>query len=324
MLGLELSTSESREGDAVFIAGTVKDRSRKDRAITLVYTFPAGGEGVRWLASPGVEEPAVAPKEYGDTTGFHAGTGSLSRWPLAAVASSTGGPAGTNPGEVSPRMGGRAIALDMLKPAFFRVGYSAGTGELYIAYDLGLARERPTAEFRFCVFPFNPAGGFRSALAALYRLFPAQFASRTPDQGLWMPFHKISEVKGWEDFGFKFKEGNDEVPWDDAHGIITFRYTEPQTWWMDMPKGMPRTIEAALSEAKRRAAKGEPSAKALLSSGYHNEQGRFAARLLDTPWTDGAVWSMYSILKRFMLRSFFVGGCGGGVTWARSRPIRDT
>ena len=293
-LGLELSFTESREGHAVFISGAIRDKSRKDRAITLVYVLPVVGTGVRWLAGPGAEEPAVAPKEYAETAAFQAGTGSLSRWPLAAVASSAGGSAGTSPGETSTRMVGRAIALDMMKPAFFRVGYSAGTKELYIAYDLGLAKERPSAEFRFCTYAFDPAWGFRSALAALYRVFPAQFVCRTPAQGLWMPFQKISEVKGWEDFGFRFKEGNDEVPWDDAHGIVTFRYTEPQTWWMDMPKGMPRTIEAALSEAKRRAAKGEPSAKALLSSGYHNEQGRFAARLLDTPWTDGAVWSMNS------------------------------
>jgi len=35
-----------------------------------------------------------------------------------------------------------------------------------------------------------------------------------------MPFAKISKVQGWEDFGFKFKEGNDETAWDDRHGII--------------------------------------------------------------------------------------------------------
>ena len=54
-----------------------------------------------------------------------------------------------------------------------------------------------------------------------------------------MPFAKISQVKGWEDFGFQFKEGNDETAWDDAHGILTFRYTEPMTWWMPMPKPCP-------------------------------------------------------------------------------------
>ena len=107
-----------------------------------------------------------------------------------------------------------------------------------------------------------------------------------------MPFAKISAVKGWEDFGFRFKEGDNETAWDDAHGIVTFRYTEPMTWWMRMPKEMPRTIEAALGEARRLASeRKDRQAMALLTSGYHDEQGQFVARLLDTPWCDGAVWS---------------------------------
>ena len=110
-----------------------------------------------------------------------------------------------------------------------------------------------------------------------------------------MPFAKISAVEGWEDFGFKFKEGNNETGWDDEHGIITFRYTEPMTWWMRMATDVPRTLDAALAEAKRRAEKGDRQAQALLNSGYHNEAGQFPARLLDTPWCNGAVWSMNSM-----------------------------
>src|SRR5512137_1543389 len=66
------------------------------------------------------------------------------------------------------------------------------------------------------------------------------------------------------------------------------------TWWMKIAKGMPRTIESALAEAQRLAEKGDRSAQALLTSGFHDVKGRFAARLLDTPWCDGAVWSMNS------------------------------
>ncbi|MBE3068760.1 MAG: hypothetical protein IMZ66_00830, partial [Planctomycetes bacterium] len=207
-------------------------------------------------------------------------SGLLSRWPLAAVAR---GPKGT------------AIALDMDRPAFFRVGYSAGAGVLYIAYDLGLTKEKPAAEVSFVHFAFAPAWGLRGALERLYAIFPQHFTCRTPRQGLWMPFHAIGKVEGWEDFGFQFKEGNDETAWDDAHGILTFRYTEPMTWWMPMPKDLPRTPEAALAEAERLAAKGNASAKALLTSGYRDEAGRVPARLLDTPWCNGAVWSMNSM-----------------------------
>ena len=118
---------------------------------------------------------------------------------------------------------------------------------------------------------------------------------RVADQGQWMPFAKISAIKGWKDFGFKFKEGNDETAWDDAHGIITFRYTEPLTWWMSMRRDTPRTVEAAVAEARRLANQGRPQAKALFTSGYHDADGQFALRFLDTPWNNGAVWSMNSM-----------------------------
>ena len=86
-----------------------------------------------------------------------------------------------------------------------------------------------------------------------------------------MPFAKISQVDHFEDFGFKFKEGDNETAWDDAHGIITFRYTEPMTWWMRMPADVPRTMEAALQYAEQLATKkGDARAKALMTSGYRD------------------------------------------------------
>jgi hypothetical protein len=198
-------------------------------------------------------------------------------------------------GAVADKQHGLALGMDMAHPAFFRIGYHAGTGELYLAYDLGLTPEKATARIRFCRFAFDPAWEFRAALAEYYRLFPDAFRCRTPEQGLWMPFAKISQVTGWEDFGFKFKEGNDETAWDDAHDILTFRYTEPMTWWMPMPGNMPRTREAAVAEARRLADQGRPQAQAFLTSGYHDADGSFPARLLDTPWNKGVVWSMNSM-----------------------------
>jgi hypothetical protein len=184
----------------------------------------------------------------------------------------------------------------MAWPAFFRVGYNSGTHELFIAYDIGLAPEKPEARLRFCRFDFDPKWQFRAALARYYDIFPEYFRCRTPKPGLWMPFAKISAVKNWEDFGFKFKEGNNETQWDDEHQIITFRYTEPMTWWMRIPKEAPRTLSAALAEAERLAKeKGDSNARALLTSGFHNERGESPARLLDTPWCDGAVWSINSM-----------------------------
>jgi hypothetical protein len=268
---------------------TLSDTTGKDRALTLVFSISEspfepkpGREGLSWLENPRRSIPIEPGREYTLASRFRAGSsGRLSYYPLGAVADKWGN--------------GLALGIDVAKPAFYRIGYHAGTGELYLAYDIGLSPEKPSARIRFCLFAFDSHWGMRGALARYYEIFPDSFRCRTPEQGLWMPFASISKVKGWEDFGFKFKEGNNETAWDDAHGITTFRYTEPMTWWMSMPKEMPRTMEAALAEAKRRADRGEAAAKALLTSGFHNASGQLTAQLLDTPWSNGAVWSMNSM-----------------------------
>jgi len=278
--GLKLETETAASGRATFHRARLEDATGKDRAVTLVFTHPVPPGEWRWLADPRREEPAEAPREYHDTVRFSAGSdGRLSRWPLAAVARGREG---------------RAVAVDLDRAAYFRVGYSAAFRELYVAYDLGLAPERPAAEVRLCTFSFDAAWGLRGALAAYQEIFPDFFRCRVPRQGIWMPFYRISQVAGWEDFGFRFKEGDNEVSWDDAHDILTFRYTEPMTWWMSMPREMPRTREAALGEAQRLADRGDRNARAFLTSAFHDERGRPPARLLDTPWCNGAVWSMNS------------------------------
>ena len=280
-LGLKLECSRTEVRGATFLDLTLTDTTGKDRAVTLLYAIPIQGTGWQWLHDPRSPMPVEAPREYMNTGRFHVGAnGRLSKYPLGAVANAKTG---------------IGLAIDLARPAFFRIGCNAGTRELFLAYDIGLAPEKPQARVRFCTFRFEPSWGFRSALARFYELFPQHFQCRTPEQGIWMPFAKISAVKGWRDFGFKFKEGNNETAWDDAHGIITFRYTEPMTWWMRMPKEMPRTMEAALAHARRLADKGDARAKALFTSGYHDEDGQFPARLLDTPWCNGAVWSMNSM-----------------------------
>ncbi|MCL4207693.1 MAG: hypothetical protein KJ000_34855 [Pirellulaceae bacterium] len=281
-LGLRLDGSVGDRPPATDFEYTLTDTTGRDRAVTLLYAVPVPRDGLSWLADPRRSEVVETPREYVNASSFRAGAnGRLSRYPLGAVASANRG---------------IALGLDMARPAFYRIGYNAATEELFLAYDIALTPEKPAAHIRFRVFSFDPAWGFRAALDRYYALFPEAFACRVREQGLWMPFAPISRVAGWQDFGFRFKEGNDETAWDDQHGILTFRYTEPMTWWMAMPPDMPRTIDAALAEAKRLAdEKGDRRAMALLNSGYHNAAGQFSARLLDTPWCNGAVWSVNSM-----------------------------
>jgi len=282
-LGLKLDAKTSARTGATQFDVTLSNTSGKDRAVTLLYAVPFTGKGVQWLHDPRQTKAVEPNREYINASQFPAGAnGRLSHYPLAAVADG---------------QRGLALGIDMDCPAFFRIGYHSGTGELFLAYDLGLAPEKPQAHVRFVRFEFDGRQGFRGALARYYEIFPGHFRCRTPKQGLWMPFAKISEVQGWEDFGFRFKEGDNETKWDDEHGIITFRYTEPMTWWMAMPREMPRTFDAALEKAKLMADKGDPHAKALFASGHYDASGRLVARLLDTPWCNGAVWSMNSMPK---------------------------
>ncbi len=285
-LGIQLQTRVTPgPGGVRFVDVTVRETTGRDRAVSLVYGRKVGPGRVTWLQGPRTARPVSADREYTWTKSFHVGAnGRLSRYPFAALATPDGG------------MG---LGIDMAFPAFFRVGFNSGVRQLFLTWDLGFTREKPVAHLRFCEFTFDPKRGFRSALDRWYRIFPQHFRCRTPEQGLWMPFAKISKVERWQDFGFKFKEGNNEVPWDDAHNIITFRYTEPMTWWMPLPRERPRTPAAALEEVHRLAAQGNElrrrQARALLSSGMFDDVGGYAQLFRDTPWCNGVVWSMNSM-----------------------------
>ncbi len=279
-LGLHLDAKETELNGGRIIDVTLSTRGTEDRAITLVYSSPVPAKELVWFRDPRSSEPVQPPREYLWTSTWQVGTRRLSRYPFAAVAASHQG---------------WAIGIDMLRPAFFRCGYNAATEELFVAYDIALTRERPEAQLRLVTFSFEGPLGFRGALARYYQIFPEHFRVRITRQGLWMPFARISAVRGWEDFGFRFKEGDNETAWDDAHDILTFRYTEPMTWWMPMAPEVPRTYEDARRIAEELAARGHPQAVAWRTSSFRDPDGKIPVRLLNTPWCNGAVWSMNSM-----------------------------
>lgn len=263
---------------------TLQSDGTKDHCVTLVYALPVSPENLLWCEHPRKTRKVEPNGEYMLTNMTAAGAnGKLSYYPFAAVT--------TTETRGNPRIGS-AVGIDLGTPAFFRTGYNAVCGELFVAVDVALTPESPTATLRFVRFGFDGYRDFRAALAEYYRIFPEYFICRAPEQGNWMPFAKISDVPDYEDFGFKFKEGDNEIAWDDAHDIITFRYTEPMTWWMAIPKDVTHDDETALATAKTMAESGNAYAKALLTSGMHDKSGKFVCQLLDTPWCHGAVWSV--------------------------------
>ena len=276
--GVKSTTSVRTAGDAAFYDVTLTETTARDRALTLVYACPIAA-GSDWLADLRFREPLAG--ERMDVSSPDCGCGALSRWPFGAV---------------DQQGRGFALGLDPTAPAFYRVVANAPARCLFIAFDLGLAPEQPTAHLRFCSFGFDGKLGFRGALERYQTLFPEANRVRIARQGVWMPFHAVSKVKGWEDFGFRFKEGAGETAWDDAHGLLTFRYTEPCTWWMPLAGDFKdQTVATAAAEAERLAAAGKnAAATGWKKSAFRNEKGAPVARLLDTPWCKGAVWSVNS------------------------------
>lgn len=275
--GVRLSVVETPAADGATYRVTVEDRTGRDRALTLVYAWPLPAGDLVFEEDPRTAVPLAdnAPQRS-DAQAMGCGAGGLNRWPFGAV--SVGG-------------SGFALGIDTAHPAYFRTAVHPRTRLLFIAFDLGLAPEKRTAAFAFRRFTFT--GGFRGALAAYAAREPDAFKTRVPEQGIWMPFRAIKSVENWQDFGFKFKEGNDETAWDDAHGIFTFRYTEPTTWWLSMDKahGTNRfTMADCLAKVESLAVKGDPRARAWRGSVMRDEDGARVGRVMDTPWCRGAIW----------------------------------
>lgn len=272
------------ETDGKIISATLSSEgSRLDRSFTFYYTFPAG-EG-DWYFIQDLEHSVKAdkPTDYWQVASAEAGRGMMSQVPFAAVYDPADGR-------------GRAIGFDFDSPAFGRVGYNGATRELFIAFDLALTPEKPEAEVRLIQFDFDASvKPCRAAWQAYYDRFPDGFKVRAEKQGQWMAFAPISKIENWEDFQFAFKEGHDEAQWDLEHGIQTFRYTEPMTWWMPMPESQSWDYDGAVAQLQIEAEKGNPEALGILSSGMHDKDGKFSMLLQDTPWCRGAVWSANSM-----------------------------
>jgi len=285
-LGVKVEAESRAEATHVAVRGRVTDLTGTDRAVTVAFALPVDASGWHWGDDVRHARPMDGATEYVNTVGVRCGaTGTLSLYPLAPVWD----------GQT-----GLALALDLARPAVCRLGYHAGTKQLFIAYDFGLVPETErfpgSAEFGFVIYRFDPSWGFRSAWARFMGIFPEYFQVRSREQGIWMPFTDVSKVEGWEDFGFRYHEGNNNVRWDDAHGVLSFRYTEPMTWWMPMAKGLPRTpveairvrdeLEQRGNESQRR------SAEVSRLAAMFDEADQPSLLFRNEPWCDGAIWSL--------------------------------
>nr|CAA9276331.1 hypothetical protein AVDCRST_MAG63-3258 [uncultured Armatimonadetes bacterium] len=289
-LGLRLEKAASGPEQE---ARVVADTTGKPRAITVYYVERFDAPNRVWWNDIRQKFAAGTVGERANLTriGNVGANGLVSLYPFGCV---TGGNKGRMVG-VPPLLGPRIV----------RIGYHAGAKLLYVAFDVALtgdnranrdARGNGRAKVAVVRAGVDPAWGFRAAAANYYRRFPAAFERRAKAEGIWIPFTDPSSVTNVQDFGIAYHEGDNSVAGDDKRGILSFRYTEPMTWWMPMPKGTPRSYEAALAMVRQHATGTDETnrrwAQAVLHSGSHDEHGKFNVEFQNAPWADGAVWAL--------------------------------
>jgi hypothetical protein len=274
------------------VTGTLEDTSGKDRAIILYYVERFASKGAVWWDDIRQSSPVRGNEERNHLTRVGAGAvGSQSLYPFGCV---TDGKTGRGLG-IPPALG----------PKIMRIGYHAGAGLLYIAYDLALTAKNTSNRNRqgfgstkigVARFGVDPRWGFRSAAQQYYDLFPDFYRRRATAEGIWIPFTDPAKVERVQDFGIAYHEGDNSVESDDHLGILSFRYTEPMTYWMPMPESVPRTYDAALAMIQEHANGSNKEerqwAEAVLSSGSRDTKGRFNVEFRNTPWANGAVFAL--------------------------------
>ncbi|MCD6360740.1 MAG: hypothetical protein J7M38_07725 [Armatimonadetes bacterium] len=279
-LALKLKAEIIARDDHIAVHGTVEDTTGEDRAVVVYFSLPMDATGWTWYDDARTSRAITPPNTYTNRVKVNAGAGgSASLYPLAAVA-------GANDA--------CALAVPLTEPRIVGMGYDADSREFYAGFHLGLSaetRDFPSrADFSLVIYRPDPAWGFRSALKRYYELFPSCFTRRNTREGIWMPFTDVSTVDGWQDFGFQFHEGNNNVTFDDEAGIYSFVYVEPVSHWLAMPRDMPRTVDQALALLQRKAEQGDRQSRATLTSAIYDGSGRMYTHIINVPWCDGALF----------------------------------
>lgn len=274
-LGLEFRATWRGGEGAVRVDGFIRDTTGADRAITVRLALPVDAVGGTWWPDIlGAEPIGRELHRLVRDVGVGA-TGSASTYTWAAISA--------DPGELC-----LGIPLDHF--VVHRIEYDGAAGLFYVDFDFGLAPETEAfpsrADFHAVIFRADPAEhaarapGFRSATEAYYRIYPESFVRRSEAEGLWMPFTSPSKVEGFEDFGFVFHEGANEMGWDDAHDILSFPYVSPH-WamlWMPDVRDQPsrefvlQRLAQSLADPNDRSHR---QAQLVATSGIMNGEGQY-------------------------------------------------
>jgi len=263
----------------------VRGLSQEDVPLRIEFLMNTPGADWRWWDDARRSRPIDGPAEYSNLTRVLAGyDGQMSRYPYACITS---------------RKEALAIGVPPLRPRVFQLVYDGKSSEYRLAVDVAVSPSTTKfpneATFSFVLFPADPAHGFRSAIERYGRIYPEAFVKRVKREGVWMPFTRINDVRDAQDFHFGFHEyGAVDFDYNARHGIYSFLYVEPWTYWMAMDSGMPRETAVAMEQLKRNAAEGDEwnrsMAKSTLSSAVYDISGRPVYQFVDQPWCSGTLF----------------------------------
>ncbi len=286
--GLRLHALVEPVGSTLIVSGTVRNVLPVARAVTVYFAVPVNAVGWRWGSDIRTSQIIKGSIEYHNWAPVGVGAcGSISRYPF---------------GEVNNTTGGVMMALSRRMPATSRLFYNAPARQLVVAFDYSLAavgsrtyRDAATFRFRIDTLPPAPASwGFREAAAQYYAMHPRSYPSTTVAGGIWIPFTDPETVARPEDFHFRYHEGDNSTVTDRALGILSFHYSEPSSFWLPMPKNMPRTYHAVMALIRSQLNAGTSDqkmwAQALLNSGTRRKDGRLNVQFRNEPWCDGALF----------------------------------
>jgi hypothetical protein len=283
--GLRVKARFEPRGDRIDVAATLTDTTSADRAVSLCFVLPLTPGQRTWHDDIVRSKPTAPRAEYRNPN----------TWPIRGLCSTH-----TFSSLTSSDLG-LSLAVPMDYPRICRFAYNTWLDVFYITYDLGLVKDTlnfpSCAEVRFSLYRHAPQWGFRAAAQGYYDRFPQFFQQRLKRGGIWMAFDDISKIQNFEDFGFAYDElGRSSRTFDDQHGIASFDYVEPMTYWLPMAKSYPRTYEGALAALADNETSGKRNlvrmAQVTRRCAAYTEKGKLDLSLQNQAWCDGAVFTL--------------------------------
>ncbi|HMP75150.1 MAG TPA: discoidin domain-containing protein [Kiritimatiellia bacterium] len=283
--GVEVELVLAARGTHVEGAARLRGLTTNDAPLRVEVALDAPGKDWRWWDDGRRWRAVTGAGVYANLTRVLAGyDGHMSRYPYACLASDREA---------------LALAVPLLRPRVFQLVYDAASTEYRLAVDVTLspatAKFPNEATFFFSLFASDPAEGFRGVIERYGRIHPEAFVKRVAWEGVWMPFTRINDVRDAEGFHFGFHEyGAVDLEYNRRHGIHSFLYVEPWTYWMAMPPEQPRETGEAMRLLDKNAAEGDawnrPMAVATRISAMHDASGDPMHQFVDQPWCSGTLF----------------------------------